>query len=187
MNAFPPINLACDRFSLRLLETHDAADLLAIFGDAEVVRYWSQPPWRGEEDALAMLERDRESFVDGQALRLGIVLRSTGRVVGTLSVFNFSRANRRAEIGYALARVHWGQGLMHEALGLLLGWAFDTLQLHRLEADIDPANEASARSLQRLGFQREGLLRERWIVDGQVSDTVFYGLLAAEWRAARSA
>ncbi|HEX5305401.1 MAG TPA: GNAT family protein, partial [Dyella sp.] len=56
--------------------------------------------------------------------------------------------------------------------------------LHRLEADIDPANQASARSLQRLGFQREGLLRQRWIVDGQVADTAFYGLLAAEWRAA---
>jgi RimJ/RimL family protein N-acetyltransferase len=187
MNAFPPINLACDRFSLRLLETRDAADLLAIFGDPEVVRYWSQPPWRGEEDALAMLERDREAFAGGQALRLGIVLRATGHVVGTLSVFNLSRANRRGEIGYALARTHWGQGLMHEALGLLVEWAFDTLQLHRLEADIDPANEASARSLQRLGFQREGLLRERWIVDGQVSDTAFYGLLAAEWRAARRA
>ena len=187
MNTFPSINLACDRFSLRLLETRDAADLLAIFGDPEVVRYWSQPPWRSEEEALAMLERDRQAFADGQALRLGIVLRSTGRVVGTLSVFNLSPANRRAEIGYALARTHWGQGLMHEALGLLVEWAFDALQLHRLEADIDPGNEASARSLQRLGFQREGLLRERWIVDGQVSDTAFYGLLAAEWRAARSA
>lgn len=186
MTTFPPIALASDRLSLRLLDTRDAADLLAIFGDPEVVRYWSQAPWTGGEDALGMIERDHLAFAEGSALRLGIALRSCDRVVGTLALFNFSRANRRAEIGYALARAHWGHGLMHEALGLLVDWTFDALQLHRLEADIDPANHASARSLQRLGFQREGLLRERWIVDGQVSDTAFYGLLAAEWRAART-
>lgn len=183
---FPPVALTSERLCLRLLDTGDAADLLAIFGDPEVVRYWSQPPWTGEREALAMIERDRLAFAEGTALRLGIVLRSCNRVVGTLALFNLSRSNRRAEIGYALARAQWGQGLMHEALTLLVDWSFETLQLHRLEADIDPANRASARSLQRLGFQREGLLRERWIVDGQVSDTAFYGLLAAEWRAARA-
>jgi RimJ/RimL family protein N-acetyltransferase len=186
MTTFPPIALASDRLFLRVLDPRDAADLLAIFGDPEVVRYWSQPPWTGERDALGMIERDRLAFAEGSALRLGIVLRSCDRVVGTLALFNLSRSNRRAEIGYALARAQWGQGLMHEALTLLVDWAFETLLLHRLEADIDPANQASARSLRRLGFQREGLLRERWIVDGQVSDTEFYGLLAAEWRAART-
>lgn len=186
MTTFPPIALASERFSLRLLEERDAADLLTIFGDPDVVRYWSQPRWTDERDALGMIARDRLAFAEGSALRLGIVLRSCDRVVGTLALFNLSRANRRAEIGYALARAQWGQGLMHEALTLLVDWAFDALRLHRLEADIDPANHASARSLQRLGFQREGLLRERWIVDGQVSDSAFHGLLAADWRAART-
>lgn len=185
MMTFPPIELTGERIALRQLDERDAAELLAIFGDRQVMRYWSQSPWTGEHDALAMIERDRLAFAEGSALRLGIELRPSGRVIGTVSLFNLSHANRRAEIGYALARAHWGQGLMHESLMLLVDWAFETLKLHRLEADIDPANQASARSLQRLGFQREGLLRQRWIVDGQVADTAFYGLLAAEWRAAR--
>ena len=74
---------------------------------------------------------------------------------------------------------------MHEALGALLIHAFGKLALHRVEADIDPRNAASARSLERLGFQREGLLRERWIVAGQVSVTALYGLLARDWLAGR--
>ena len=70
---------------------------------------------------------------------------------------------------------------MHEALVRFVGYAFDDLGLHRLEADIDPDNAASARSLRRLGFVREGLLRERWIVNDTISDSEMYGLLRHEW------
>ena len=71
---------------------------------------------------------------------------------------------------------------MHEALQALLGFAFTDLDLHRLEADIDPRNGASAAALVRLGFREEGLLRERWIVAGEVSDSQLYGLLRREWQ-----
>jgi RimJ/RimL family protein N-acetyltransferase len=75
---------------------------------------------------------------------------------------------------------------MHEALVELVRFAFTDLNLNRLEADIDPRNTASARSLERLGFTREGYLRERWIVGDEVSDTALYGLLQREWQAARA-
>ena len=71
---------------------------------------------------------------------------------------------------------------MHEALSALVDYAFKTLGLNRLEADIDPRNHASARTLERLGFQKEGHLRERWIVSGEISDTWWYGLLRRDWR-----
>ena len=70
---------------------------------------------------------------------------------------------------------------MCEALGALLNYAFHTLNLNRLEADIDPRNHASAKILERLGFTREGHMRERWIVNGEVEDTWWYGLLRREW------
>jgi ribosomal-protein-alanine N-acetyltransferase len=63
----------------------------------------------------------------------------------------------------------------------MLEHAFQRLDLNRLEADIDPRNAASARTLERLGFQKEGHLRERWIVNGEISDTGLYGLLRREW------
>ena len=76
---------------------------------------------------------------------------------------------------------------MHNALQALLRYAFQTLDLNRLEADIDPRNVASARTLERLGFQKEGYLRERWIVNDEISDTCLYGLLRREWQQHASA
>ena len=71
---------------------------------------------------------------------------------------------------------------MHEALQALLAYAFHALDLNRLEADIDPRNLASAKVLKQLGFLKEGHLRDRWIVNNEVSDTALYGLLRKEWR-----
>jgi RimJ/RimL family protein N-acetyltransferase len=70
---------------------------------------------------------------------------------------------------------------MHEALKGVVDYAFNVLDLNRIEADIDPRNGSSARSLQRLGFTQEGLLRERWIVGLEVSDSAIYGLLRHDW------
>ena len=75
----------------------------------------------------------------------------------------------------------WGKAYMDEALRALLNYGFGELKLNRVEADIDPRNEASARSLERLGFRKEGYLRERWIVGDEVSDTALYGLLHRDW------
>ena len=72
---------------------------------------------------------------------------------------------------------------MHEALQRLVRYAFEELDLHRLEADIDPRNEASERTLLRLGFVKEGYMRERWIVADVVSDSAVFGLLRREWTA----
>ena len=80
-----------------------------------------------------------------------------------------------------LARPYWGQGYMHEAMRAMVDFAFHEMQLHRLEADVDPRNTASVKTLERLGFQKEGVLRERWIVGDEVSDSALYGLLASEW------
>ncbi|HEX6057465.1 MAG TPA: GNAT family protein [Gemmatimonadaceae bacterium] len=91
--------------------------------------------------------------------------------------------HRRAEVGYALARAAWGRGYVAEALHAMIGFAFETLALHRLEADVDPRNERSIRALLREGFEREGYLRERYHVSGEVQDAVLFGLLRREWSA----
>jgi RimJ/RimL family protein N-acetyltransferase len=70
---------------------------------------------------------------------------------------------------------------MQEALSLLFAFAFDDLSLRRLEAEVDPRNLASDRLLLRLGFTREGVLRERWVTKGEVKDANIYGLLRHEW------
>jgi len=175
------VRLETARLLLRPLGAEDAPALLAIFGDPEVMRYWSTPPWTSPDDALAMVRRARESATEGTALRLGVVRRVDGALVGTCTLFDLVASSRRAELGYALARSAWGQGYAREAVGALLDHGFGAMGLHRVEADVDPRNAASARLLERLGFVREGLLRERWIVAGEVTDTALYGLLRREW------
>jgi len=98
-------------------------------------------------------------------------------------VFAIDETSRRAEIGYHLAASAQGKGYMHEALSRFAAHLFDALRLRRLEAEIDPRNVPSAKVLERLGFQREGLLRERWRVAGEISDSAVYGLLARDWQA----
>jgi RimJ/RimL family protein N-acetyltransferase len=111
----------------------------------------------------------------------GIALRDSNTVIGTTTLFNLSLDNGRAELGYAMAHAHWGKGYMNEALTGLVSHAFEVMKLRRLEADVDPRNAASIRTLERLGFQREGFLRERWHVNGEIQDAFFYGLLRREW------
>jgi ribosomal-protein-alanine N-acetyltransferase len=179
---FENLPLETERLILRPLRPDDAAALFAIYADAEVMRYWSTPPWTELAQAAAMIERETKALADGEHLRLALQTRSSGALVGACTLFSFSESSRRAEVGYILGAGSWGQGLMSEALARLIDYAFDDLKLNRLEADIDPRNAASEKILQRMGFTKEGHLRERWIVAGEVSDTALYGLLQSDWR-----
>lgn len=186
MSDFTGTVLRTPRLTLSLLDDSDAGALLSIYSDTETMRYWSGAAWTALEQATQQIAQSRRDARDGSALRLGIKLAETGELIGTATLYAFHRSNRRCEIGYILGRSHWGRGLMSEALAALLEHGFDVLDLHRVEADIDPRNEGSRRILQRLHFTREGLMRERWIVNGELCDTEYYGMLRADWRAARA-
>lgn len=183
MDTFDRLLLDTPRLRLRPLTVADAEALFGIFSDPPVMRYLSTPPWPSIATAHELVERDLRAMATGEYLRLGLERKDDGALIGNCSVFNWSAQSRRAELGYTLARPAWGQGFMHEALQAVVDYAFGPMQLNRLEADIDPRNQASARSLDRLGFQLEGLLRQRWIVAGEVSDTALYGLLQSDWAA----
>jgi len=170
------------RLALRPIAASDALVLFAMFSDPDVTRYWSRPPMTHIAQARRLARDIRAGYRSGESLQFGVERSEDRALVGTCTLFHFYPVCRRAEIGYALGRPYWGQGLMQEALSCLVGYAFDELDLVRLEADIDPRNAASERSLTRLGFVKEGFLRERWIVAGVASDSAVYGLLRREWK-----
>lgn len=186
MTVFSRVRLTTQRLQLRALRKSDASALFAIRSDPKVMRYWSSSPWPSIDKAHELIARDKESMAAGQYLHLGLERKNGKDLIGTCTLFKLSEQCRRAEIGYGLASSVWGQGYMHEALVALLDYGFAELDLNRVEADIDPDNSASARSLLRLGFKKEGHLRERWIVNGQTSDSDLYGLLSSEWQADKS-
>lgn len=169
------------RLVLRHLDDADVPALYDIFRDPEVTRYWSWPAYRHPAQAAALLDEIDELFDERTLFQWGVARREDDLVVGTVTLFQVEPENRRGEVGFALGRAAWGHGYMREALAALFDFAFDTLGLHRLEADVDPRNDRSLAVLERHGFRREGLLRERHFVAGEIQDSVMLGLLAREW------
>lgn len=181
MNAKTLPVITSQRTVLRWISEDDIDALYDIFSNAQVMRYWSSGPLANREAAAAMQREIAAGNQNNTMLKWGLALRDSNLVIGTATLFNLNLDNGRAEIGYAMGRDYWGKGYMHEALQTLVSHAFEVMKLRRLEADVDPRNAASIRTLERLGFQREGFLRERWHVNGEIQDAYFYGLLRREW------
>ena len=170
------------RVVLRWISEDDIDGLYDVFSDPQVMRYWSTGPLAHREAAAEMQREIAAGNLSNTMMKWGLALRESNLVIGTTTLFNLNLDNGRAEIGYAMARAYWGKGYMQEALQALVSHAFEVMELRRLEADVDPRNAASIRTLERLGFQREGFLRERWHVNGELQDALFYGLLRREWK-----
>ncbi len=176
-----PITLTTERVVLRRFTHDDDGALFELFSHPEVMRYGSSLPFTEMAQAEKRIDEVLAHYAADTAYPLAVVRADDSRVIGNCTLWNFHRQNRRAEVGYALARPYWGHGYINEAMNAMVNFAFREMQLHRLEADVDPRNTASVKTLERLGFQKEGVLRERWIVADEVSDSALYGLLASEW------
>lgn len=182
-----PITLLTPRLRLRALRETDADTLFRMYSDSAFMRYWAFPPLTAPEQAAENLTAMMKRAAAGSALFLAVELQSTGEAIGTCNFPSIYSPARRAEIGYGLLPTCWGHGYMQEAVAALLDYGFEMLKLHRIEADVDPRNASSVKVLERAGFVREGLLRERWIIaDGEYSDGAFYGLLRQDWLASQS-
>jgi ribosomal-protein-alanine N-acetyltransferase len=181
----PTINTS--RLSLRWISAADVDDFFAIYSNPEVMRYWSTPPLPDKNAASKLISEIHDGFERRELLKWGIALRSDDTLIGSVTLFHLDFTHRRAEIGYALGRPYWGEGYMQETLRAVISYAFEVLNLHRIEADVDPRNAASIKTVERLGFQREGYLRERWQVNGEIQDAYFYGLIRPDWETTTTA
>ncbi len=166
-----------DRLIIRLVKQDDLPALLEVNNNDAVTRYLPYASWKSMDDAQAWYERAMTRHETGVVWQFVIVVRVSGRAIGTCLLFNFDATSRRAETGYVLGQPHWSKGYAREAMSGLVRYAFDVLDLQRLEAQVDARNDASCKLLEHLGFAREGLLRQRFFDKGEFSDALFYGLL----------
>ncbi|PWI46175.1 GNAT family protein [Streptomyces sp. ICBB 8177] len=178
----PTPSLHTARLRLRAFEDADADDLFALQSNAHVLRYWDSPPWTERSRAEQFLASCRRMEQEGTGTRLAVDRLSDGAFIGWCTLNSWNPEFRSASLGYCFGEAAWGQGYATEAARALLGWAFDTLDLNRVQAEADTRNVASARVLEKLGFVREGTLREDCVVNGDVSDSWVYGLLRREWQ-----
>jgi ribosomal-protein-alanine N-acetyltransferase len=171
-----------DRLILRQL--HGASDLDALFelfADPEMARYTDTGPFESLSEATEVMDWIDGIFNRRQGMRWALILKaSDDTLIGTGGYNHWHRWSNSAEIGYDLAQRYWGQGLMTEALEPLLVFGFEQMALNRIEADVTVGNEASMRLLTKLGFQREGLLRQRGFWKDGYHDVWLFSLLHSD-------
>jgi RimJ/RimL family protein N-acetyltransferase len=181
MTTFDSLALQTPRLLLRPLRQADAETVLRIFTDAKFMEFATFPPFESIDEAHALVTRDMKAMASGERIRLGLERLEDNALMGVCTLFNLDLASRRAELGYGLIGSAFGHGYMREALLSLLHYGFCTLNLNRVHAEIDPVNTNSAKSLEDIGFTKEGVLRKNCILNGMVSDSAIYGLLRSEW------
>ncbi|TCC35423.1 GNAT family N-acetyltransferase [Kribbella speibonae] len=177
----PTPTLSTDRLRLRPFDDADADALFALHSNAFVLRYWDSPPWTERGRAERFVAVCRTMAEEGTGARVAIDRASDGVFLGWCSLSQWNPDFRSASLGYCFNESAWGHGYATEAARAVLGWAFNTLDLNRVQAEADTRNLPSARVLEKLGFIREGTLREDCIVNGDISDSWIYGLLRRDW------
>ncbi|WP_138494958.1 GNAT family N-acetyltransferase [Paenibacillus pinistramenti] len=178
--------LESTRLVLRRLEESDAEQLYKYWSDPEVVKFMNVPPFADAADTQEMIRWLNLLAETEDTLRWGIEVKSTGRLIGSCGYNTWQLSGTyRAEIGYELGREYWQQGYMFEALEAMFRFGFETMGLNRIEALTFPENTASISLLQKLGFSREGLLREYQKDGDRFVDLFIFSLLRREWERER--
>lgn len=156
----------------------DAEALARLHADAMAMRYWSGPPWSPGDRvrAEAFLDDIEAGARGGTMLRFAARRPGSSTLVGWVTLFRIEPPRPRTEIGYLLDPALWGQGLGRRMVALALSHAIDELGAPRVEAEVDPANLASCRLLESLGFQRAGPLLERWRTASESQAMALYAL-----------
>lgn len=175
--------LSTEQLLLRPIEDRDTANLFRLFSDDRVTRFMDIESFAHIGDATQIITHFRERQAAGDGMRLAVTFAGQDELIGTCGYHRLSKTHYRAEIGYDLLPEYWGRGIMTTAVGRLLGYGFEQLQLNRIEAFVDPQNAASARLLRKLGFSLEGLLRDAFHEKGQFVDAEIYSLLRREYSA----
>ena len=171
-------SLDTENLVLRELRPADAPKVLELFSDPDVTRYYDLDLFSTIEEACRLVDRFVQRFYKRIGIRWAITERSnTEDLVGTCGYNLWIQPSHRGVLGYDLARTRWNRGIMTEALTAVLQLGFEKMALNRIEALVMPGNEASYRLLGKLGFQKEGTLRQYERVKGRFVDMEMFSIL----------
>jgi len=164
------------------MSTNDADFYFRHFSDPDIVEFHAfDGPENIDIAKKELKEYCLDIFVNDMGIRWGITKKESPELIGTCGFYKWGKLVRRAEIGNDLAPDFRRQGIMTEALTAMIDFLFGPVQLNRLEAFTDPRNEGSNRVLQKLGFKREGVLRDYTYFHGRFLDDHLYALLKRDW------
>jgi ribosomal-protein-alanine N-acetyltransferase len=143
-----------------------------------MLRYLDRDPIKSIEEAKQWIKMIDNGIDNDEYIAWGITLKNETKLIGTITFWNIQKEHYRAEIGYALHPDQQGRGIMHEAMSTVLNFGFRNMKLHSVEANVNPANGASIKLLERNNFIREAYHRENYYYNGKFLDSVIYSLLS---------
>lgn len=176
----PPWPVTTGRLTLRLHSPPDLDWLLDVHSRPDVARYLLDGPWTPAEAEEALEKRVARTDLDGPAGALALVVEREGTPVGTVALWLTDHEHRVAEIGWTLDPRHTGRGYAREAVRAVLRLGFERYSLHRVVAQMDARNTASARLCEAVGMRREAHHLQDWWCKGEWTDTLIYALLGSE-------
>lgn len=155
----------------------DADEIFFLRSDKKMLEFLDRDPAKSVDDAIQWIRMIDEGIDNDQYIAWAIAMKDEPKLIGTITFWNIQREHYRAEIGYALHTSYQGRGLMQEAITVTLEYGFKILQLHSVEANVNPGNTASIKLLERNNFVREAYYRENYYYNGKFLDSAIYSLL----------
>lgn len=180
--------LTTDRLSLRAYRESDAEALLPIYSREDVARFLLCDPWTAEEAGTEISKRTPRTGLDTKSRALALIIETKDGldniegsvIIGDIALWHDGESAEKAEIGWVLNPAASGHGFASEAATAMLNVAFDHYGLHRVVAQMDARNTASAKLAARIGMRQEAHLRQDWWSKGEWTDTLIFGMLSSD-------
>lgn len=176
---FPP--LETERLKLIEITPNHVESIFKILSLDEVTRYYGTDTFRSIEEAKKLIDIFQKNFYEKRSMRWGIVLKENNKFIGTLGLNGLQHKNKKAEIGYEIHPSYWRKGYTSEAIKEVLRYSYQELGLNRIGAVVYLENEASSNLLEKLGFKKEGELRDYLFQNSSYHTINMFSLLKREW------
>lgn len=173
--SFP--ELQTERLLLRRLAAQDENEIFQLRSDESISKYLTRPLSQTIDEARIFIQKINEGIENNESLYWAISLKNNPSLIGTICLWNISRENERAEVGFELLPGFQKKGYMQEALAAVLDFVFTILKFHSIEGVVNPDNQSSIKVLEKNHFLQEGYFKENVFYNGKFLDTAVYSLL----------
>jgi ribosomal-protein-alanine N-acetyltransferase len=173
--------LETERLLLRQLVEADAPALFEYFRDPEYTQFVSFDMHTSVDQTRGFITLMSNMYQQKDSIRWGIELKESKHLIGTTGLHFWKREIRCAEVGYHVGRPYWSRGFATEVLYALVDFGFHRMNLNRIEGRHNAGNDASGRVMEKVGFQKEGIWRQREIKYGKPVDVIQFSLLREEY------
>ena len=178
-NYFPV--LESERLIFRQFNIKDADLIYKLRTNQKVMSFMDNYKHTSLKDSKNFIQKNNTIYANKKGIFWLIELKSTHEKIGDFAFWNINHQHKRGEIGYALLPEYWGKGYMTETLKTILKFGFEELNLHSIEANINPKNDNSRQLLNRIGFKKEAYFKENYYFDGKFIDSEIYSLLESDF------